>query len=258
MPLINEIYGMNSTNETNRTNGTNGGKNVKYSDRMLAQWLQDHKPRAAALKDQPAFYRNLEKAIDVSRADHSLFVAKPRWDDTVLDFASSDFLSFNRSGRIREAFQEEMGRHEDFRLSASGSRVQYGNYNYLIQIEKELAKFHSAEAAYIAHSVFMANAGTVAAVPLPGDAIVYDDAVHASTHEGMKLSLALHQLSFRHHSSDSLREVLSSLKESDASFVSGNSSILIAVESVYSMDGDICPLDELVQVAKELFPFSNA
>jgi 8-amino-7-oxononanoate synthase len=226
MPLINEIYGMNSTNETNRTNGTNGGKNVKYSDRMLAQWLQDHKPRAAALKDQPAFYRNLEKAIDVSRADHSLFVAKPRWDDTVLDFASSDFL--------------------------------YGNYNYLIQIEKELAKFHSAEAAYIAHSVFMANAGTVAAVPLPGDAIVYDDAVHASTHEGMKLSLALHQLSFRHHSSDSLREVLSSLKESDASFVSGNSSILIAVESVYSMDGDICPLDELVQVAKELFPFSNA
>jgi 8-amino-7-oxononanoate synthase len=104
----------------------------------------------------------------------------------------------------------------------------------------------------------MANAGTVAAVPLSGDAIVYDDAVHASTHEGMKLSLASHQLSFRHNDSDSLREALSSLKESHTAFASGSSSILIAVESVYSMDGDICPLEEPVQVAKELFPIGNA
>lgn len=229
-----------------------------YADCMLTKWLQDHKPRAAAMKDQPAFYRNLERAMDISRADHSLFVAKPRWDDSVLDFTSSDFLSFNRSGRIREAFLEELSRHENFRLSASGSRVQYGNYDYLIQIEQEIADFHGAEAAYIAHSGFMANAGTVAAVPLPGDAIIYDDAVHASTHEGMKLSLASHKLSFRHNDSDSLREVLSSLKESHTAFASGSSSILIAVESVYSMDGDICPLVELVQVAKELFPLGNA
>jgi 8-amino-7-oxononanoate synthase len=104
----------------------------------------------------------------------------------------------------------------------------------------------------------MANAGAVAAVPLLGDALVYDDAVHASTHEGMKLTLASHQLSFRHNDPDSLREVLTSLKESHAAFAAGTSSILIAVESVYSMDGDICPLNELVQVAKELFPLGNA
>ncbi|KAG9240152.1 8-amino-7-oxononanoate synthase [Calycina marina] len=225
---------------------------------MLTKWLQDHKPRAAVMKEQRAFYRNLELAMDISRADHSLFVAKPRWDDSVLDFTSSDFLSFSRSGRIREAFQEELSRHENFRLSASGSRVQYGNYDYLIQMEQELAGFHGAEAAYIAHSGFMANAGTVAAVPLPCGAIIYDDAVHASTHEGMKLSLASHQLSFRHNDPDSLRDVLSELKESHTAFATGSSSILIAVESVYCMDGDICPLDELVQVAKELFPLGNA
>ncbi|KAF3480040.1 uncharacterized protein GIQ15_07016 [Arthroderma uncinatum] len=232
-----------------------------YAECMLTKWLKDHKPRAAAMKDQPAFYRNLEQAMDISRADpsfHGFHVAKPRWDDSVLDFTSSDFLSFSRSGRIREVFFEELGRHENFRLSASGSRVQYGNYDYLIQVEQEIADFHGAEAAYIAHSGFMANAGTVAAVPLPGDAIVYDDAVHASTHEGMKLSLASHQLSFRHNDADSLREVLSSLKGSHTAFASGSSSILIAVESVYSMDGDICPLNELVQVAKELFPLGNA
>lgn len=229
-----------------------------YADRMLTNWLQDLKPRAAAMKDQPAFYRNLEQAMDIARAEHNLFVAKPRWDESVIDLTSSDFLSFNRSGRIREAFLEELGRHENYELSAAGSRVQYGNYDYLIQVEQELAKFHGAEAAYIAHSGFIANAGAMAAVPLPGDAIVYDDSVHASAHEGMKLSLASHRLSFRHNDSDSLREVLSSLKESHTAFASGSSSILIAVESVYSMDGDICPLDELVQVAKELFPLGNA
>ncbi|KAF2272256.1 8-amino-7-oxononanoate synthase [Westerdykella ornata] len=229
-----------------------------YADRMLTKWLQDLKPRAAAMKDQPVFYRNLEQAMDISRADRSLIVARPRWDDSVLDFTSSDFLSFSRSGRIREAFLEELGRHEEFRLSASGSRVQYGNYDYLIQVEQEIADFHGAEAAYIAHSGFMANAGTVAAVPLPGDAIVYDDAVHASTHEGLKLSLASHQLSFRHNDPDALHEVLSSLKKSHKAFELGTSSILIAVESVYSMDGDICPLEEMVQVAKEVFPLGNA
>jgi hypothetical protein len=104
----------------------NGEKSSTYADHMLTKWLQDHKPRATAMKDQPAFYRNLEQAMDISRAEpsfHAFHVAKPRWDDSVLDFTSSDFLSFSRSGRIREAFMEELGRHEDFRLSASGSRM---------------------------------------------------------------------------------------------------------------------------------------
>lgn len=229
-----------------------------YADRMLTSWLQDLKPRAAAMKDQPAFYRNLEQAMDHNRAEHNLFVAKPRWDASVIDLTSSDFLSFNRSGRIREEFLEELGKHDNYELSAAGSRVQYGNYDYLLQVEQELAKFHGAEAAYIAHSGFMANAGCMASVPLPGDAIVYDDSVHASCHEGMKLSLASNQVPFRHNDPDSLREVLSSLKESHTAFATGTSSILIAIESTYSMDGDICPLDELVQVVKELFPLGNA
>ncbi|KAL6890032.1 8-amino-7-oxononanoate synthase [Trichoderma evansii] len=229
-----------------------------YADRLLTSWRQDLKLQAPAMKDQPAFYRNLEQAMDLGRAALNLCVAKPRWDASVIDLTSSDFLSFNRSGRIREAFLEELHKHDNYELSAAGSRVQYGNYDYLIQVEQEIAKFHGSEAAYIAHSGFMANAGCMASIPLSGDAIVYDDSVHASCYEGMKLSLASNQVSFRHNDPDSLREVLSSLKESYTAFATGTSSILIAIESTYSMDGDICPLDELVQVAKELFPLGNA
>jgi predicted KAP-like P-loop ATPase len=68
-------------NETvNLTESTDGKSTNMYADSMLTKWLQDHKPRAAAMKGQPAFFRNLEQAMDISRTDHTLFVAKPRWD----------------------------------------------------------------------------------------------------------------------------------------------------------------------------------
>lgn len=96
------------------------------------------------------------------------------------------------------------------------------------------------------------------AVPLPGDAIVWDELSHASTNLGIKLSVAAHKVSFQHNSVDSLREVLSSLKDTDAGFRTGEKSILVCIESVYSMEGDICPLKEFVDLVKELFPAGNA
>lgn len=225
---------------------------------MMIEVLRDQTLRASSLKNEPAFYRNLEQALDTRRTDNALLTAKPRVDDSVFDFTSSDFLSLNRSGRIREAFLEEIARHPDFRLSASGSRVQYGNYNYICQVEQEIANFYKAESAYIAHSGWLANVGLMAAVPLPGDAIVYDELVHASCHEGMKLSVAAHRIAFRHNDVDSLRDVLVELRATQPAFRSGTRSILVCVESVYSMDGDSCPLQEFIDVVKEIFPLGNA
>jgi 8-amino-7-oxononanoate synthase len=225
---------------------------------LLTGLERDLSLRAPTMKNEPAFYRSLEQVLDIRRAEHAFMTAKPRGDDSVLDFSSSDFLSLNRSGRIREGFMEELAQNPDFRLSASGSRVQYGNYSYINQVEQEIADFYKTETAFIAHSGWLANVGLLAAVPLPGDAIVYDELVHASSHEGIKLSLATHQISFRHNDVESLSEVLAALQDSQPVFRSGARSILICVESVYSMDGDVCPLQELVAVVKELFPLGNA
>ncbi|KAJ8130649.1 hypothetical protein O1611_g2978 [Lasiodiplodia mahajangana] len=210
------------------------------------------------MKGEPAFYRRLEEALDVHRQNGGLVITKPRWDDNVLDLTTSDFLSLSRSGRIREAFLEELASCGDFRLSASGSRTQYGNYDYLLEVEREIAEFHNAETAWICHSGFFANVGVLEAIPLPGDAIVWDELSHASTVLGLKVTVAAHNISFKHNSPDSLRDVLTSLKNSDAAFATGAKSILICVESVYSMEGDICPLKDLVATAKELFPAGNA
>ncbi|KAF4632903.1 hypothetical protein G7Y89_g5220 [Cudoniella acicularis] len=229
-----------------------------YSDLMLKTWLQEHTLQAQAVKDGPAFYRNLEQALDIRRADQGLMTAKPRWDQSVVDWTTSDFLSLNRSGRIREAFLEEIARHENFVLSASGSRVQYGNYPYINEVEREISTFFGAETAFITHTGFHANVNAVAAVPLPGDAILYDELVHASTHEGMKLSVAAHKISFRHNDVDSLYDALISLRDSHSAFKLGTQSILICVESIYSMKGDVCPIKAFIDISKELFPLGNA
>ncbi|CRK28649.1 8-amino-7-oxononanoate synthase like protein [Verticillium longisporum] len=230
-----------------------------YYQEMLNDWLKDHVLQAPYMKDELAFYRNIEKHLDTLRADFRLSTAKPRWDDTVIDWASSDFLSLNRTGRIRDAYLKEMAKHgEDWDLSAAGSRLQYGNYSYLIEVEKQVAEFFGSETAFIGHSGFLCNVGIIGAVALPGDCYLYDELVHASTHEGMKLSRASHKVSFAHNDVLSLRTTLEMLRDEHPEFKAGTKSILILVESIYSMNGDVCPLKEFVQAAKEIFPLGNA
>lgn len=229
-----------------------------YYESVLQKILLAQDPRGPKMKDGPAFYRRLEEAMDVQRRQRSLMCLKPRWDTTVADFTTSDFLSLNRTGQIRDEFYRELQLCGSFELSASGSRVQYGNSDYIVEVEREIAAFHGAETAFICHSGFFANVGILEAIPQPGDAIVLDEFSHASTRMGLKVTLAAHKLEFRHNSLDSFQEVLASLKSMDNSFATGEKSILICVESIYSMQGDICPLKEMVHIVKELFPAGNA
>lgn len=231
-----------------------------YYKEFFQEWAAHQVLRRPSMKQsEPAFYRRLEQALDVHREKGALIILKPRWDDSVIDFTSSDFLSLSRSGRIRNAFMEELGSlGDDWRLSASGSRTQYGNYDYLRQVEDEIAAFHNAETAWVCHSGFFANISVLEAVALPGDAIVWDELSHASTVVGLRVSVAAHKLSFQHNNPDALRDVLTRLKTDDPAFARGDRSVLICVESVYSMEGDICPLREMVAVAKEVFPTGNA
>jgi 8-amino-7-oxononanoate synthase len=229
-----------------------------YSEEVLKLWMEAQVPRAPSMKDGPAFFRNLEQSLDVHRSTHSLLIAKPRWDDSIVDLTTSDALSLNRDGIVAEAMLKELQAHPGFILSASGSRVQYGNYEYLNQVEREIAEFHGAETAYMAHSGFMANASAVAAIATPGDVYVYDELVHTSSHDGMKLSMVADQVKFKHNDVESLREVLTDLRDGNPKLKNGTKNVIILVESIYSMDGDVCPLKECVAVAKEIFPLGNA
>ena len=228
---------------------------------FLASWIKGQKLMGPQMKDVPTFYRNLEEALDVRRADHAMFTSgiKSAWKTgTAIDFCSNDLLSLGVTGIIRTAFLEELGRHPDFALYAGGSRLMDGNYDYIEKVEQEIADWHGAETALILNSGWEGNAAIYSAIPRPGDAIVYDELVHASTHDGMANSLALTRVAFRHNDVDAFREKMSSVVDSQPMIRDGSRSIIVSVESVYSMDGDMCPLLEFLEIAREICPKGNA
>jgi 8-amino-7-oxononanoate synthase len=219
------------------------------------KWVESQKLRAPSMKNAGIFERNLEEALDQRRSGQSL-VTIQHWGSCT-DFSSNDFLSLSTNGLLRTAFLEELARNPDFQLGSTGSRVSDGNSYYLEALEQEIAEFHGAETSLIVNAGYDANGAIFCAIPRPGDAIVYDELIHASAHDGMKHSLTQNLIPFRHNDPEALRDALTDLEDSNALIRKGQRCVLIAVESVYSMDGDVAPLKEFVEVAKEAFPKGN-
>lgn len=156
----------------------------------------------------------------------------------LVDFCSNDYLGLARSTLLKEALS-----HHDFYLyGATGSRLISGNFPQTEALELKIATFHQAEAGLLYNSGYDANIGFFSCVPRRGDLILFDDLVHASIRDGIRLSHAK-SLSFKHNDKEDLERLLETQ--------TGFSAIFIAVESVYSMDGDLAPLADFVCLAKK-------
>ncbi|KFA71134.1 hypothetical protein S40288_04490 [Stachybotrys chartarum IBT 40288] len=219
----------------------------------LATRIKDQRPHNN-LKTLPVFYRNLEEALDLRRSSSSYYsIVSNYWQTSdSIDLCSGDILGLGASEARRAEFLAEFDRNPGFTTGSSGVRLMDGNYTYLEQAEKDIAAFHGAEAGILVGGAYEANIAVWTAIPRPGDVIVYDELVHASTHEGMKQSVALQKLEFPHSDVEAFRNTLLEVLRNHPSIKRGRSSILVAVESIYSMDGDVCPLQELVDVVAEL------
>lgn len=172
---------------------------------------------------------------------------------TAVDFSSNDFLSLSTSPRLRGrllALLQEAPAEQPF--ASGGSRLLDGNSRTAEELEAYIARVHEAPSGLLFNSGFDANVGVLECLPQPGDVVLYDEHVHASVHEGMRLSRAGERRAFRHSSSASLEQVLREVLAADPGLAGGQRSVFVAVESVYSMDGDIAPLRELVAVVDRL------
>lgn len=154
-----------------------------------------------------------------------------RVQDGKADFCSNDYL-----GIVHRQLLSENG----LSTGSTGSRLLAGNWPIMETVEKEIAAFHQAEAALLFNSGYDANLGLLSAVPQKGDTIIYDQLSHASIRDGIRLSFA-QAFSFAHNDLNDLRKKLQA----------ATGTIFIVTESVFSMDGDICPINELVAIAKE-------
>ncbi|OJT15087.1 hypothetical protein TRAPUB_8344 [Trametes pubescens] len=179
----------------------------------------------------------------------------PSADAHLVDFSTNDYLSLSRSPALRARFLARLAAAPDV-LGSGGSRLLVNGHAHAA-LEARLARFFRAPAALLFNSGFDANAGFFACVPQPGDAVVFDEHIHASVHDGVRASRVAARVPFAHNSIPSLRAALERLRDERPALVSGGSSVFVAVETLYSMDGTLAPLLEIVETVEELFPHGN-
>ncbi|MEQ8824586.1 MAG: 8-amino-7-oxononanoate synthase [Filomicrobium sp.] len=158
------------------------------------------------------------------------------------DFSSNDYLGLANSEELRQAIVRAISR--GVAIGSGGSRLLRGNDPEHEKLEAEAAEFFGAEAALYFASGFSANAAVLATLPQRGDVIVYDNLIHASAHDGMKLSRA-EKTAARHNDAQAFEDVIKTWRKAG-----GKGRPWLAVESLYSMDGDVAPLDDLIGLAE--------
>lgn len=161
----------------------------------------------------------------------------------VLLFAGSNYLDLASHPEVLEAAARGA---QDWGAAAGGSRLISGNLAIHEALEEELAAFFGSEAALAFNTGYMANVGVIPALVGPGDLLVSDELNHASIIDGARLARCQVAV-FRHGDIESFAEVLRDARPSG----SHPRRILVAVDGVYSMDGDVAPVAEIVKLAHE-------
>ncbi len=157
-----------------------------------------------------------------------------------IDFVSNDYLGLARSAALHQNIEERYHQLPFSKNGSTGSRLLAGNSALAEEVESYLAKIFKAEQAVIFNSGYAANQAALSCIPQKGDTILYDELVHACMHDGMKLSRA-ERKSFKHNN---LQDLEDQLRETDGKK-------FIAIESIYSMDGNQAPLTEIVNLAEQ-------
>ncbi|MGM0413851.1 MAG: glycine C-acetyltransferase [Bacillota bacterium] len=155
-----------------------------------------------------------------------------------LNFSSNNYLGLANHSELTKSAQKAI---EEFGVGPGAVRTIAGTMSLHNELEEKLADFKKVEATLTFQSGFNANLAVIPVVMGKGDIIVSDELNHASIIDGCRLSRAEIKV-YKHGDMESLREVLS---EIDAN------RILIATDGVFSMDGDVAPLPEIVELAKE-------
>ena len=157
------------------------------------------------------------------------------------DFSSNDYLGLAGSAELADAVHAALARGVP--VGSGGSRLLRGNHPEHEALEAEAAAFFHCERALFFSSGFAANSALFSTLPQRGDLIVYDQLIHASAHEGMRIGRA-EAVAAAHNDAAAFESAIRVWRQSG-----GTGKVWLAAESLYSMDGDRAPLDALAQLA---------
>lgn len=177
-----------------------------------------------------AFFRPIQ-----SKQDTEVFIDGKR----VLMFGSNSYLGLTTDPRIIKASQDAL---EKYGTGCAGSRFLNGTLDIHVELEERLAKFVGKEAVVLFSTGFQSNLGPLSCLTGRNDYILLDERNHASIIDGSRLSFSK-VIKYSHNNMDDLKSKLSRLPE--------DSFKLIATDGVFSMEGDIVNLPEMVKIANE-------
>jgi 8-amino-7-oxononanoate synthase len=188
-------------------------------------------PLARQMKEEgfDAFYRILQSAPDAE-----VMVEGRR----LIMLGSNNYLGLANDPRVKRAAMEAT---ERWGTGTTGSRCLNGTLDLHTQLERKLARFFGRDEAIFFTSGYMANLGVISALAQRGDCIIVDRRAHASILDACRLSTA-EVRRFRHNDTADLDRVLASC---------GDMGKLVAVDGVYSMEGDIAPLPRIVEACRK-------
>ncbi|MDQ0594185.1 8-amino-7-oxononanoate synthase [Chryseobacterium ginsenosidimutans] len=186
------------------------------------------------LKNFNHFHETLEKR----KKKGTLRVLQPKSEK--IDFYSNDYLGFARNNELQNSLLIKIIENPQLLSGSTGSRLISGNSSTVIETENYIAKQHQYSSALLFSSGYNANLALFSSLPRRHDIIIIDEKIHRSVHDGCKMSHAK-KLKFKHNNTEDLEQIL---KRQD-----GN--CYIAIESLYSMDGDFAPIQEIAEIAEK-------
>ena len=201
---------------------------------MSAKVLDDYVGAQLAALQSQGVYRHLS-IVSGPQSAHAVVNGKP-----ILNLASNNYLGLATHPKLKQAAIEAV---EEYGAGSGAVRTIVGTLSMHEELESKLARFKGAEASLVFQSGFTANAGVLGPLLEEGDLVISDELNHASIIDGIRLTKASRAI-YKHCDMDDLSRVLS---ESRGKF----KKTLIVTDGVFSMDGDIAPLDKVADLAEE-------
>lgn len=201
------------------------------------KWVREQADELRRMQYMPRF-----RVLETANSTNVILDGKK-----VLVLCMNNYLGLANHPEMMQAAKDAIDRY--------GAGMGTGRMIVTLPIQEELdkvaAEFKSAEAALVYPTGYTANMGSIWAIMAEGDTIVSDELNHASIIDGCRLARGTDRIVYKHNDMKDLEEKLKASKKERA-----KGKTMIITDAVFSMDGDICPLDEIVELAEKYDAFT--
>src|SRR4030095_873812 len=220
--------------------------NLTPGDLKTLQLLSRNKKLSERLDSFKSFMSSQAltyKRTVLSAADRIVNVSDPftGLERSMLMFASNNYLGLATHPHVKRRVKKAI---DEYGCGIGGPPLLNGYIRLIEELEERLAAFKSQEAALVFSSGFMANLGVVSGLARQNDIIIYDELSHASFYDGIRLTKR-NAIPFIHNDVEQLAALVNQHS------CESNGTVFVCTEGVYSMDGDLAPLDEISRICKK-------